>query len=54
MDAGHVCQNLYLPAQPRVRLLRVAAYDQERMDELIQVDGKDEFTVYLASVGKVD
>lgn len=55
LDAGHVCQNLYLAcAAIGCGCCAVAAYDQERMDELIQVDGKDEFTVYLASVGKVD
>jgi nitroreductase len=31
----------------------VAAYDQELVDELLRVDGKDEFAVYLAAVGKV-
>jgi hypothetical protein len=30
----------------------VAAYDQEAMDRLLRVDGREEFTIYLASVGK--
>ena len=30
----------------------IAAYDQEAMDDLLGVDGEDEFTVYLAPVGK--
>jgi hypothetical protein len=30
----------------------IAAYDQELCDELIDVDGIDEFTVYLAPVAK--
>jgi hypothetical protein len=28
------------------------AYEQERMDALIGVDGENEFTVYLAPLGK--
>ena len=31
----------------------VAAYDQHEVDELIGVDGEEEFAVYLAPVGKV-
>jgi len=30
----------------------MAAYDQEAMDQLLRIDGKNEFTIYLASVGK--
>ena len=30
----------------------MAAYDQEALDRLLQVDSVDEFAVYLASVGK--
>jgi hypothetical protein len=30
-----------------------AAYHQERMDELLRIDGENEFTIYLAPVGKV-
>ena len=53
IDAGHVCQNLYLAAEAvGAGVCAVAAYDQDRMDELIMVDGKDEFTVYMAAVGK--
>ncbi len=31
----------------------IAAYDQEELDELIGLDGDEEFAVYLAPVGKV-
>jgi hypothetical protein len=31
----------------------VAAYHQDMMDELLGVDGQDEFTLYLAPVGKI-
>ncbi len=53
LDAGHVCQNLYLACEAiGAGTCAVAAYDQEAMDRLLKVDGKDEFTIYLASVGK--
>lgn len=53
LDAGHVCQNLYLACEViNAGTCAIAAYDQEAMDELIQVDGKDQFTIYLAPVGK--
>ncbi|WP_129408137.1 SagB/ThcOx family dehydrogenase [Marinitoga lauensis] len=54
IDAGHTCQNLYLTAESiNCGTCAVAAYDQELMDELIGVDGQDEFVVYLAPVGKI-
>jgi SagB-type dehydrogenase family enzyme len=53
LDAGHVCQNLYLACEViHAGTCAIAAYDQEAMDELIQVDGKEQFTIYLAPVGK--
>jgi SagB-type dehydrogenase family enzyme len=55
LDAGHVCQNLYLACEGiGAGTCAVAAYDQEAMDRLLGVDGNDEFTVYIAPVGKVD
>ncbi len=54
IDAGHACQNLYLACENiGCGTCAVAAYDQERMDRLLGVDGEEEFTVYLAPVGKV-
>ncbi len=32
----------------------IAAYDQNLMDSLLRIDGEEEFTIYLAPVGKVD
>lgn len=53
IDAGHVCQNLYLAcAAIKAGTCAVAAYHQAEMDALIGVDGVDEFTIYLAPVGK--
>jgi len=54
VDAGHVCQNLYLACEAiGAGTCAVGAYHQELMDQLLRVDGKDEFTIYLAPVGKV-
>jgi SagB-type dehydrogenase family enzyme len=53
IEAGHVCQNLYLACEAiSAGICAIAAYDQEKMDELLKVDGQDEFVVYIASVGK--
>jgi len=55
LDAGHACQNLYLACEAiSAGTCAVAAYDQELMDQLLKIDGKDEFVIYLAAVGKVD
>jgi SagB-type dehydrogenase family enzyme len=54
IDAGHVCQNLYLACEAiGAGTCAVAAYHQQLIDELLRVDGDEEFTVYLAPVGKV-
>jgi SagB-type dehydrogenase family enzyme len=54
IDAGYVCQNLYLAcAAVGCGACAVAAYDQRAMEELLGVDGDDEFAIYLAPVGKV-
>lgn len=53
IDAGHVCQNLYLACEAiGAGTCAIAAYDQVEMDKLLRIDGQDEFTIYLASVGK--
>jgi len=52
IDAGHVCQNLYLACEAiGAGTCAIAAYDQEAMDRLVGVDGADEFVIYLAPVG---
>jgi SagB-type dehydrogenase family enzyme len=53
LDAGHVCQNLYLACEAiEAGTCAVAAYHQQLMDRLVRVDGAEEFVVYLAPVGK--
>jgi SagB-type dehydrogenase family enzyme len=54
IDAGHVCQNLYLACEAiEAGTCAMAAYDQEAMDRFLGIDGTDEFVIYLAPVGKV-
>ncbi len=53
LDAGHICQNLYLACEGiGAGTCAIAAYDQVKVDKIINVDGKDEFSVYLSPVGK--
>ena len=55
LDAGHVCQNLYLACQAvGAGTCAVGAYHQQLMDRLVRVDGEDEFVIYLAPVGKIE
>jgi SagB-type dehydrogenase family enzyme len=54
LDAGHVCQNLYLACEAvGAGTCAIAAYDQQELDELLGLDGDTEFAVYLAPVGKI-
>lgn len=53
LDAGHVCQNLYLACESiGAGTCAVGAYNQQLVDTAIGVDGETEFTVYMAPVGK--
>jgi len=54
IDAGHVCQNLYLACEAiNAGTCAVAAYNQNLIDKLLIIDGDEEFTIYMAPVGKV-
>ena len=54
LDAGHVCQNLYLACEAiGAGTCAIAAYNQAITDDLLQVDGDEEFCIYMAPVGKV-
>lgn len=54
LDAGHVCQNLYLAVEALgLGTCAIGAYDQAAMDAIFDLDGEDEYTIYLAPVGKV-
>lgn len=54
IDAGHVCQNLYLACQAiGAGTCAIAAYNQEAADGLLNIDGNEEFVIYMAPVGKI-
>jgi SagB-type dehydrogenase family enzyme len=54
IEAGHICQNLYLACEAiGAGTCAIAAYDQKAIDELLELDGIDEFVVYLSPVGKI-
>lgn len=54
LDAGHLCQNLYLASESiGAGTCAIGAYNQDKMDALLKVDGKEEFVIYAAPVGKI-
>jgi len=54
LDAGHVCQNLYLSAEVLgCGTCAIGSYSQEKLDKLLELDGDEEFSVYVAPVGKI-
>ena len=53
LDAGHVCQNLYLAAEAiDSGVCAIAAFDDETLNTLLSLDGEEQFVIYLATVGK--
>jgi SagB-type dehydrogenase family enzyme len=53
LDVGHVCQNLYLSAASiDCGVCAIAAFDDDRMNQLLGFDGENEFTIYVAAMGK--
>lgn len=54
LDAGHICQNLYIACEALgLGTCAIASYDQELMDRMTGIDGEEEFVVYVAPVGRV-
>lgn len=54
IDVGHVCQNLYIASEAiKCRTCAIGIYDQKLIDNMLSLDGENEFVVYLAAVGKV-
>lgn len=54
LDAGHVCQNLYLSVESiSAGTCAIDAYNQKVADEFLGVNGEDEFVIYMAPVGKI-
>ncbi|HWQ43459.1 MAG TPA: SagB/ThcOx family dehydrogenase [Desulfosporosinus sp.] len=52
LDAGHVCQNLYLSAESiNCGTCAIAAYADDEMNQILGLDEKEQFVIYLATVG---
>ena len=53
LDAGHVCQNLYLAAESiGCGVCAVAAFDDDALSTILGLDGRDAFAIYVAAAGK--
>lgn len=53
LDAGHVCQNLYLAAEATgCGACAIGAFFDEKINELLGLDGEEQFVIYMATVGK--
>lgn len=53
IDAGHVCQNLYLASESiGAGACAIGIYDQNLIDEVLGLDGDEEFVIYMGAVGK--
>ncbi len=54
IDAGHVAQNLYLSARSvDCGVCAIAAFSDDDMNQLLGLDGENQFVIYLATTGKV-
>lgn len=53
LDAGHIAQNLHLAAEAIAGgACMIGGYLDEAMNEILRIDGIEEFVIYIASVGK--
>jgi len=53
LDAGHVCQNLYLAAEAvGCGACAIGAFYDDALNEALQIDGVEQFAVYVGVLGK--
>lgn len=53
LDAGHVMQNLYLCAEAiDSGACAIAAFYDDQINETLGIDGEEQFTVYVGTLGK--
>jgi len=53
IEAGHACQNLSLSSEViDCGVCAICAYDQKKVDSLLNIDSEEQFTIYCATVGK--
>lgn len=52
IDIGHVCQNLYISSESLdYGTCAIGIYDQDIIDDMLDLDGENEFVIYMAYVG---
>lgn len=55
LDAGHICQNLYLAVQPvGCGCCAVGAFKDKKINEMLSLNEDNQFILYLATVGKYE
>ena len=53
LDAGHVCQNLYLAAEAiHCGVCGMAAFDDDLLNEVLHLDGQELWAIYCGALGK--
>ncbi|MGD9761680.1 MAG: SagB/ThcOx family dehydrogenase [Candidatus Izemoplasmatales bacterium] len=53
IEAGHACQNVSLSSEViDAGVCAICAYDQDKVDSVLGIDGVEHFTIYCATVGK--
>jgi SagB-type dehydrogenase family enzyme len=53
LDAGHVCQNLYLAAETiECGVCAIAAFEDDDVNRVLGLDGEQRFAIYLGTAGK--
>lgn len=53
LDAGHVCQNLYLAAEAiDSGVCAIAAFDDDILNKELQLDGEKMWAIYVGALGK--
>ena len=53
MEAGHICQNLYLSAEAiHCGVCAIGGFGDKKINNILGIDDKEQAVVYLATVGK--
>lgn len=53
IDIGHVSQSLYMTSESiNAGACAIGIYDQQMIDDILHLDGEDEFIVFMGAVGK--
>jgi SagB-type dehydrogenase family enzyme len=53
IEAGHICQNLYLSAEAiDCGACAIICFGDQKLNNLVGVDGEEQLVIYLATIGK--